>query len=57
MSKGKKKVGRPRKYASNAERSKAYYERKKAKMKDLEEKIKTFEKELVLEEITDLENK
>jgi hypothetical protein len=35
----KKKVGRPRKYASRAERQKAYYERKKKKMKNLEEKV------------------
>ena len=43
MHEKKRKVGRPRKYATNAERSKAYYERKKAKMKELEEKLKLLE--------------
>jgi hypothetical protein len=36
----KSKGGRPRKYASNAERQRAYYERKKKKVKELEEEVK-----------------
>ena len=36
----KKKVGRPRKYETRAARQKAYLERKKQKMKDLEEQVK-----------------
>ncbi|NHJ03869.1 MAG: hypothetical protein EAX90_03535 [Candidatus Heimdallarchaeota archaeon] len=43
MSEKKNKGGRPRKYATGAERSKAYYERKKAKMKTLEEHLKKLE--------------
>ena len=43
MSKKKRNVGRPRKYATDAERSKAYYYRKKAKMKELEEKLRLLE--------------
>lgn len=41
----KKKVGRPRKYATQAERQKAYHERKKEKMEDLEEQVKKLEKQ------------
>ncbi|NHJ38449.1 MAG: hypothetical protein FK731_00345 [Asgard group archaeon] len=37
MPEEKRSVGRPRKYTSKAERQKAYYERKKKKMKELEE--------------------
>ncbi|NHJ86227.1 MAG: hypothetical protein FK734_12250 [Asgard group archaeon] len=39
----KNKGGRPRKYATDAERSKAYYYRKKDKMKELEKKVKKLE--------------
>ena len=45
MTEEKKKVGRPRKYESRAARQKAYLERKKQKMIDLEEQIKQLEKE------------
>ena len=41
----KKKVGRPRKHESRAARQKAYLERKKQKMKDLEDQVKLLEKE------------
>lgn len=43
MTEQKKKVGRPRKYASRAERQKAYHERKKQRMKELEEQVKRIE--------------
>jgi hypothetical protein len=43
MSEEKNKGGRPRKYATNAERQKAYYERKKKRMKELEEKLAKLE--------------
>jgi len=43
MNEEKKKVGRPRKYESRADRQKAYLERKKQKMKDLEEQVKKLE--------------
>lgn len=39
----KSKGGRPRIHETGADRSRAYYERKKAKMKDLEEKVKKLE--------------
>ena len=43
MPEEKNKGGRPRKYATNAERQKAYYERKKKRMKELEEKLAKIE--------------
>jgi len=43
MSEKKSKGGRPRIHETGADRSRAYYERKKAKMKDLEEKVKNLE--------------
>lgn len=43
MSEKKSKGGRPRIHETGADRSRAYYERKKAKMKDLEEKVKKLE--------------
>jgi hypothetical protein len=45
MAEQKKKVGRPRKYETRAERQKAYHERKKQRLKELEEQVKKFEKE------------
>ena len=46
MSEIKKKRGRPRKYPKEDKyaRQKAYYERKKKKMKELEEKVKELQK-------------
>jgi len=43
MSEKKSKGGRPRIHETGADRSRAYYERKKAKMKELEEKVKKLE--------------
>ncbi len=43
MTKEKNKGGRPRKHATNADRQRAYYERKKQKMKELEEKLAKLE--------------
>ena len=43
MSKKKSKGGRPRIHETGADRSRAYYERKKAKMKELEDKVKKLE--------------
>ncbi|MHA1126701.1 MAG: hypothetical protein ACTSO7_14875 [Candidatus Heimdallarchaeota archaeon] len=43
MSEKKNKGGRPRIHATGADRSRAYYERKKEKMKELEKKVKTLE--------------
>lgn len=43
MSEEKNKGGRPRKYVTNAERQRAYYERKKQRMKELEEKLAKLE--------------
>jgi hypothetical protein len=43
MSNKKDGRGRPRKYSTNAERQKAYYERKKQRMKELEEKLTKLE--------------
>ena len=43
----KKKVGRPRKYSSDAERKKAYRKRQKEKIKKLEERIDVLEKKLI----------
>lgn len=40
MAEEKNKGGRPRKYETNADRQRAYYERKKKKMKELEEEVK-----------------
>lgn len=45
MSEQKKKVGRPRKYETRAERQKAYHERKKQRLKELEEQVKKYEDE------------
>jgi len=45
MSDEKKKVGRPRKYETRSERQKAYHERKKQKMVELEEEVKKLEKQ------------
>ena len=47
MSEEKKKVGRPRKYETRSERQKAYHERKKQKMTELEEEVKKLEKQTV----------
>ncbi|NHJ03872.1 MAG: hypothetical protein EAX90_03550 [Candidatus Heimdallarchaeota archaeon] len=44
MSDEKRKVGRPRKYDTRAERQKAYHERKKEKMQKLEEQVEKLEK-------------
>ena len=52
----KKKVGRPRIHATNAERYKAYYERKKAKMRDLENKLKNLEEKQEAEKNKKLTN-
>ena len=41
----KRKVGRPRKYDTRAERQKAYYERKKKKMESLEKKVEILQKQ------------
>ena len=43
MPEEKSKGGRPRKYATNADRQRAYYERKKQRMKELEEKLAKLE--------------
>jgi len=43
MTEEKNKGGRPRKHATNADRQRAYYERKKQRMKDLEEKLAKLE--------------
>lgn len=45
MSKEKKNVGRPRKYATTAERQKAYHDRKRQRLKKLEEQIRKLEKQ------------
>ena len=45
MSEEKKNVGRPRKYATTAERQKAYHDRKRQRLKELEEQIKKLEKQ------------
>jgi hypothetical protein len=59
MPKEKKTVGRPRKYATTAERQKAYHERKKKRIKELEEELKKLEKQdsfsfVISEEFFDL---
>ncbi|MFX1282609.1 MAG: hypothetical protein ACFFB5_03105 [Promethearchaeota archaeon] len=46
MTKKKKSRGRPRKYASDAERSKAYRERKKAKIMQLEQQARELKKRI-----------
>ncbi len=43
MAEEKNKGGRPRKHATNADRQRAYYERKKQRMKELEEKLAKLE--------------
>jgi hypothetical protein len=45
MPEEKRPVGRPRKYETRSERQKAYHERKKQKMKNLEEEVKKLEKQ------------
>ncbi|NHJ46590.1 MAG: hypothetical protein FK733_02265 [Asgard group archaeon] len=45
MTEEKKKVGRPRKYETRAERQKAYHERKKQRLKELEEQVQKMEKD------------
>lgn len=45
MSDKKNKGGRPRKYATNADRQRAYYERKKQRMKELEEELAKMKEE------------
>lgn len=45
MPEEKKPVGRPRKYETRSERQKAYHERKKQKMKELEEEVQKLEKQ------------
>ena len=47
----KKKVGRPRKYSTDAERKKAYRERQKKRMRELEQKVETLEKKLQKEDM------
>ncbi|NHJ33280.1 MAG: hypothetical protein FK732_10475 [Asgard group archaeon] len=49
MAEEKSKGGRPRKYATNADRQRAYYERKKQRMRELEEKLAKLEKKPVTE--------
>ena len=44
MNNTKKKAGRPRKYATNAERQHAYYERKKQRFRELEERLAFLER-------------
>ncbi len=44
MTENKKRGGRPRKYATNAERQRAYYERKKKRIKELEERVAKLER-------------
>lgn len=46
MTKKKKSRGRPRKYASGAERSKAYRERKKAKNMQLEKQARELKRKI-----------
>jgi polyhydroxyalkanoate synthesis regulator phasin len=48
MPEEKRPVGRPRKYETRSERQKAYHERKKQKMKELEEEVKKLEKQTLL---------
>ena len=43
MPEEKNKGGRPRKHATNADRQRAYYERKKQRMKELEERLAKIE--------------
>ncbi len=43
MNDEKNKGGRPRKHATNADRQRAYYERKKQRIKELEEKLAKLE--------------
>jgi len=45
MTEEKKSVGRPRKYATRAERQKAYHERKKQRVKELEDEVRKLEKQ------------
>jgi len=54
MSEKKSKGGRPRIHETGADRSRAYYERKKAKMKELEEKVKNLEMKPSTKSIPDL---
>ncbi|HUU79216.1 MAG TPA: hypothetical protein VMX55_12800 [candidate division Zixibacteria bacterium] len=42
----KKKRGRPRKYPNSAARQKAYHERKKKKIAEMEKKLRELEKKL-----------
>ncbi|NHJ31621.1 MAG: hypothetical protein FK732_02045 [Asgard group archaeon] len=48
MPEEKKPVGRPRKYETRSARQKAYHERKKQKMKELEDEVKKLEKQTLL---------
>ncbi len=48
MPEEKRAVGRPRKYETRSDRQKAYHERKKQKMKELEEEVKKLEKQTLL---------
>jgi hypothetical protein len=45
----KSKGGRPRKYSTDAERKKAYRDRQKKRMKELEKKVELLEKQLQAE--------
>ncbi|MBD3193223.1 MAG: hypothetical protein GF308_21495 [Candidatus Heimdallarchaeota archaeon] len=47
MPEKKETRGRPRKYATNAERQKAYYERKKKRRKELERKVRKLEEAMI----------
>lgn len=49
MNETKKKTGRPRKYATNAERQRAYYERKKQRIRELEERLAILERKQKLD--------
>ncbi len=46
MDKKKKKRGRPRIYPDAASRQRAYYQRKKNRLKELEERVAKLEKQL-----------
>ena len=49
MTEEKRKVGRPRKYETRAERQKAYHERKKERMKELERQVNLLESKGAIE--------
>ena len=55
MPEEKRSRGRPRIYKTNAERKKAYRERKKAERLELEKKVKFLEKQLSAEQGSDID--